>query len=61
MDFGAIDLGKGGSAIPYHQEDPAIHDEFVQALGREGVASRMNPEFYQRPPGEGEEVMGDVM
>jgi len=32
-----------------------------QALEREGVASRMNPEFYQRPPGEGEEVMGDVM
>ena len=22
MDYGAIDLGKGGSAIPYHQEDP---------------------------------------
>ena len=30
-------------------------------LAREGVKSRMNPEFYERPPGEGEEVMGDVM
>jgi tripartite-type tricarboxylate transporter receptor subunit TctC/quercetin dioxygenase-like cupin family protein len=61
MDFGAIDLGKGGSAIPYHQEDPAIRTEFAETLAREGVASRMNPEFYERPPGEGEEVMGDVM
>ena len=55
------DLGKGGSAIPYHQEDPAIREEFQQALAREGVASRMNKEFYQRPPAEGEVVMGDVM
>jgi hypothetical protein len=61
MDYGAIDLGKGGSAIPYHQEDPAIREEFAQALAREGVASRMNKEFYERPPGEGEEVLGDVM
>jgi len=61
MDYGAIDLSKGGSAIPYHQEDPAIRREFEAALEREGVASRMNPEFYQRPPAEGEVVMGDVM
>ena len=61
MDYGAIDLGKGGSAIPYHQEDPAIREEFKQALAHEGVASRMNAEFYERPPQEGEVVMGDVM
>jgi hypothetical protein len=61
MDYGAIDLGKGGSAIPYHQEDPAIRAEFEQELAREGVASRMNPEFYRCPPADGEEVMGDVM
>jgi quercetin dioxygenase-like cupin family protein len=61
MDYGAIDLGKGGSAIPYHQEDPAVRKEFEAALAHEGVASRMNPEFYQRPPAEGEVVMGDVM
>jgi hypothetical protein len=54
-------LSKGGSAIPYHQEDPYIRQEFTEALSREGVACRMNPEFYERPPGEGEEVMGDVM
>ena len=54
-------MGKGGSAIPYHQEDPAIRQEFEATLKREGVASRMNPEFYERPPSEGEVVMGDVM
>jgi hypothetical protein len=61
MDYGAIDLNKGGSAIPYHQEDPAIRKEFEATLAREGVKSRMNPEFYERPPAEGEAVMGDVM
>ena len=61
LDYGAIDLSKGGSAIPYHQEDPAIRKEFEAALAREGVASRMNAEFYQRPPAAGEMVMGDVM
>jgi quercetin dioxygenase-like cupin family protein len=61
MDYGAIDLSKGGSAIPYHQEDPAIRKEFEETLAREGVKSRMNPEFYERPPAEGEAVMGDVM
>jgi quercetin dioxygenase-like cupin family protein len=61
MDYGAIDLSKGGGAIPYHLEDPAIRAEYEERLKREGVTSRMNPEFYKRPPGEGEEVMGDVM
>ena len=60
-DYGAIDLNKGGSAIPYHQEDPAIRKQFEERLAREGVKSRMNPEFYERPPAEGEAVMGDVM
>ena len=27
----------------------------------QGIANRMNPEFYERPPAEGEVVMGDVM
>jgi hypothetical protein len=61
MDYGAIELSKGGSAIPYHQEDPAIREEFEETLKREGLPSRMNPEFYERPPAEGEVVMGDVM
>jgi quercetin dioxygenase-like cupin family protein len=61
MDYGAIDLSKGGSAIPYHQEDPYIRKEFSETLKNEGLQNRMNPEFYERPPAEGEVVLGDVM
>jgi quercetin dioxygenase-like cupin family protein len=55
-DYGAIDLKKGGSAIPYHEEDPAIRREFEEQLRGDGAKSRMNPEFYLRPPAEGEEI-----
>ncbi len=55
-DYGAIDLKKGGSAIPYHEEDPAIRLEFEERLRGAGAESRMNPEFYLRPPAEGEEI-----
>jgi quercetin dioxygenase-like cupin family protein len=55
-DYGAIDLKKGGSAIPYHEEDPAIRRKFEEQLRGAGVASRMNPEFYLRPPAAGEEI-----
>jgi quercetin dioxygenase-like cupin family protein len=47
MDYGAIDLGKGGSAIPYWQEDPRIRREFEETLRGAGVASRMDERFYQ--------------
>jgi quercetin dioxygenase-like cupin family protein len=50
-DFGAIDLKKGGTAIPYHEEDPYIRAEFEDALKREGVPSRMDPNFYIKPDG----------
>ena len=56
MDYGAIDLSKGGGAIPYHLEDPTVRQEYEAALKREGVSSRMNPDFYLRPPGEGEDI-----
>jgi quercetin dioxygenase-like cupin family protein len=46
MDYGAIDLKKGGSAIPYCDEDPHLRAEFAETLAKEGVSSRMNPEFY---------------
>jgi quercetin dioxygenase-like cupin family protein len=49
MDYGAIDLKKGGSAIPYHEEDPAIRREFEQNLAREGLTSRMEPSRYEPP------------
>ena len=60
-DAGAIDIRDGGTAIPYEDEDPFIRKEYEATLNREGLAGRMNPEFYQRPPNEGEVVMGDVM
>src|SRR6202795_1644415 len=47
MDYGAIDLSKGGSAIPYHQEDKSIRREFEATLQREGVASPMEEGFSQ--------------
>ena len=50
-DFGAIDLKKGGTAIPYHEEDPYIRAEFEDALKREGVPSRMDAKFYIKPEG----------
>ena len=53
MDYGAIDLSKGGSAIPYHEEDPGHPQEFEETLAREGVPSRMKQEFYERPPAKG--------
>jgi hypothetical protein len=46
MDYGAIDLKKGGSAIPYCDEDPYLRKEFEQKLKDEGLESRMKPEFY---------------
>ena len=49
-------MSKGGGAIPYHWEDPAIRKEYEETIAREGAKSRMNPEFYLRPPGEGEDV-----
>jgi quercetin dioxygenase-like cupin family protein len=60
MDYGAIDLKKGGSAIPYHEEDPAIRRAFESELAEEGAISRMNQEFYDGPPPEGAEVHGDA-
>ena len=58
MDYGAIDLKKGGSAIPYHEEDPAIRKEFAEALKAEGVTGRMDPKWYE---GESSDEPGDVM
>jgi quercetin dioxygenase-like cupin family protein len=58
MDYGAIDLKKGGSAIPYHEEDPALRQEFGKALAREGVANRMEAKWYE---GVSEDEPADVM
>jgi hypothetical protein len=49
MDYGAIDLKKGGAAIPYHDEDPAIRREFEANLAKEGLTSRMDAKLYDPP------------
>ena len=46
MDRGAIDIKKGGDAIPYCEEDPYLLKEFKEALAREGAESRMDPLWY---------------
>ncbi|MDP2355038.1 MAG: cupin domain-containing protein [Beijerinckiaceae bacterium] len=55
MDYGAIDLKKGGSAIPYCDEDPYLREEFARRLSEEGVSSRMKEEFYK------DEAAGDAV
>ena len=37
---------KGGSAIPYCDEDPHLRKEFERRLAEEGVKSRMEDAFY---------------
>jgi len=59
MDYGAIDLKKGGSAIPYHEEDPHLRQEFEQTLAKEGAVTRMEPELYEGPVDESK-GMGDL-
>lgn len=51
IDRGAIELHEGGSAIPYWDEDAYLRKEFDEALKKEGVGSRMEDTFFQRPPG----------
>ncbi len=53
MDLGAIDLKKGGGAIPYHEEDPALRREFETNLAAEGASTRMEARWYKEPPAAG--------
>lgn len=46
MDRGAIDIKKGGDAIPYCEEDPYLLKEFKETLAKEGAVSRMDPLWY---------------
>jgi quercetin dioxygenase-like cupin family protein len=45
-DRGAIDIKKGGDAIPYCDEDPYLLKEFQETLAKEGAVSRMDPLWY---------------
>jgi quercetin dioxygenase-like cupin family protein len=48
-DVWAIDVNKGGKAVPYWLEDEYIRKEFEETLAREGVASRMEDKLYRKP------------
>ena len=48
-DKWAIDIKKGGVAIPYHAEDPFLRQEFEAYMKREGVPVRMEQKLYDPP------------
>ena len=49
IDYTAMELQEGGTAIPYWGEDPAIREEYLATLAREGVTSRMDPSWFEVP------------
>jgi mannose-6-phosphate isomerase-like protein (cupin superfamily) len=48
IDYTGMDITEGGTAIPYWMEDPYIAREYGEILAREGVANRMEPQFYDK-------------
>jgi quercetin dioxygenase-like cupin family protein len=48
-DYTAIDLDKGGTAIPYWMEDPYLREEFEETLKKNDVPSRMDPAWFVKP------------
>jgi mannose-6-phosphate isomerase-like protein (cupin superfamily) len=48
-DYTAIDLDKGGTAIPYWMEDPFLREEFEATLKKNNVPCRMDPAWYVPP------------
>ncbi len=49
IDYTAMDLNEGGTAIPYWMEDPFIRQEYEAKLKEEGVVCRMDPKLYDKP------------
>jgi hypothetical protein len=47
IDYGAIDIKDGGTAIPYRDEDPHLRREYEATLMQEGVVSRMDASLYR--------------
>lgn len=48
LDYGAIDIKEGGTAIPYNEEDPFLRKEFEATLKQEGIVSRMDDSLYRK-------------
>lgn len=49
IDYGAIDLKEGGTAIPYYDEDPFLRREYEETLKKEEIVSRMEESLYRKP------------
>lgn len=49
IDYGAIDIKEGGTAVPYYDEDPFLRKEYEETLKRDGVVSRMEDSLYRKP------------
>jgi len=49
IDYGAIDINEGGTAIPYNEEDPFLRREHEETLKQEGIVSRMDDSLYCKP------------
>ena len=49
IDYGAIDIHEGGTAVPYYDEDPFLRKEYEETLKQEGVTSRMDDSLYRKP------------
>ena len=47
-DKWAMDIKKGGVAIPYNDEDPFIRNEFQDYMRKEGVPVRMEAKLYEK-------------
>ena len=43
-----MDITEGGTNIPYWMEDPEVKKDWESMLEKEGVPSRMKPEFYEK-------------
>ena len=43
------EIGQGGRALAYHEEDPFIREYYQQRLGQEGARFDMPEEVYKGP------------
>ena len=51
IDYGAIDVREGGTAIGYDIEDPYLRSEFEDCLAGYNIKSRMEPDLYNPKAG----------
>ncbi len=51
IDYTAMDIDEGGTAIPYWMEDPYLRQEFAAKIENNGGKLRMEPSRYEKPAG----------